>query len=157
MSIKSSLRYSFRSEKNKIIFQFLGKSTTVAALKQHIEMTRGISHIEVVNTLTNKPYDKDSILYRSLHVEIRTTNSRHDHSNVRSRPPRHGSPNPDSNPDSCPSLSLPQYHRRAHSARARLHFAAPTRTHLDECGDSTSVQCTGDASLVLPSSDFGDI
>ena len=67
-----SLRYSFRSEPDKHIFQFTGKCTTVEQLKKHIEYTRNIINVDVVNPITEKIYD-NTILKRGLYVQIRTS------------------------------------------------------------------------------------
>ena len=67
-----SLRYSFRSEHKKFIFQFKGKCTSVAQLKKHIEYQRGIINIDVINPLTETIYDNTYILKRGSYVEIRT-------------------------------------------------------------------------------------
>ena len=68
-----SIRYSFRSQPNKHIFQFKGKCTTVEQLKKHIEYSRNIINVDVVNPLTETIYDNTTILRRGLYVQIRTS------------------------------------------------------------------------------------
>lgn len=68
-----SIRYSFRSEPTKLIFQFKGKCTSVEELQKHIEYKRGIINIDVVEPGTETVYKKNSILRRGMYVQIRTT------------------------------------------------------------------------------------
>jgi len=70
-TVTMSIRYSFRSQPKKHIFQFKGKCTTVEQLKTHIEYNRNIINVDVINPLTETIYDDNTILKRGLYVQIR--------------------------------------------------------------------------------------